>query len=125
MTVLHKAPYTFPIVGGRKLEHLKSNIEALSLVLSSEDIKAIDGAYGFEIGFPHSLFNPSNTMTLGPEDNVFNQRFGTFDYVVKPGPIPPHQGDLGKQFKEGQAPPVMGRRPEHNASVKSDTQEHK
>ncbi|KAF2652965.1 norsolorinic acid reductase, partial [Lophiostoma macrostomum CBS 122681] len=70
--VMHKAPYTFPIVGGRKVEHLKGNIEALGLRLSQEEIKEIDGAYGFEMGFPHNLFNPSNSMISGPEDNVFN-----------------------------------------------------
>jgi aryl-alcohol dehydrogenase-like predicted oxidoreductase len=34
-----KAPYVFPIVGGRKVERLKGNIEALSLRLSEEDIR--------------------------------------------------------------------------------------
>ncbi|KAF1994693.1 norsolorinic acid reductase, partial [Amniculicola lignicola CBS 123094] len=74
--VMHKAPYTFPIIGGRKLEHLKSNIEALKLHLSEEDIKEIDGAYGFEIGFPFNMFTADNAMIVGPEDNRFNGRFG-------------------------------------------------
>lgn len=104
--VMHKAPYTFPIVGGRKVEHLKSNIEALGLRLTPEEVKEIDGAYKFEIGFPHNLLNPSNNMMLGPEDNIFSQRFGFFDYVVKPQPIPPHQGPLDKPFKDVPAPPV-------------------
>lgn len=104
--VMHKAPYTFPIVGGRKVEHLKGNIEALSLKLTDEEIKEIDGAYGFEMGFPHSLFNPQNTMILGPEDNIFNKRFGYFDYVVKPQPIKPHEGPLDKDFKDVPAPPA-------------------
>ncbi|ORY14950.1 norsolorinic acid reductase [Clohesyomyces aquaticus] len=97
--VMHKAPYTFPILGGRKLEHLKSNIAALSLKLSPEEMNEIDGAYGFEIGFPHNFFNPNNKMLLGPEDNKFNQRFGFFDYVEGPKPIPPHEGPLDAQFK--------------------------
>jgi aryl-alcohol dehydrogenase-like predicted oxidoreductase len=96
--VMHKAPYTFPIVGGRKVEHLKSNIEALGLRLSNEELKEIDGAYAFEIGFPHNLVNPSNNMNLGPQDNTFNQRFGFFDYVEKPKAIPPHEGPLDAQF---------------------------
>jgi aryl-alcohol dehydrogenase-like predicted oxidoreductase len=98
--VMHKAPYTFPIVGGRKVEHLKSNIEALGLRLTEAEIKEIDGAYGFDLGFPHNFFNPAGQMVLGPEDNMFNQRAGTFDYVVGPRPIPPHEGPLEKQFKE-------------------------
>lgn len=28
--VMHKTPNVFPIVGGRRIEHLKGNIEALS-----------------------------------------------------------------------------------------------
>ncbi|KAF2477054.1 norsolorinic acid reductase [Lindgomyces ingoldianus] len=98
--VMHKAPYTFPIVGGRKVEHLKSNIEALGLRLTDEDMNEIDSAYGFEIGFPHNLLNPENKMLLGPEDNRFNQRSGYFDYVMKPKPIAPHKGALDSQFKE-------------------------
>ncbi|CAG8954618.1 hypothetical protein HYFRA_00004537 [Hymenoscyphus fraxineus] len=50
--VMHKAPYVFPIVGGRKIEHLKGNIEGLSLSLTDEDIKEIEGANAFDIGFP-------------------------------------------------------------------------
>lgn len=104
--VMHKVPYVFPIVGGRKVEHLKGNIEALALRLEEEDVKRIDEAYGFEMGYPHGFVQPANTMVLGPEDNIFNARHGTFDYVVKPGPIPPHEGPVDKPFKNNQAPPV-------------------
>ena len=50
--IMHKSPYVFPIVGGRKVSHLEGNIKALSLELSDEDMKAIDEAYDFKIGFP-------------------------------------------------------------------------
>ncbi|KAL2820858.1 NADP-dependent oxidoreductase domain-containing protein [Aspergillus cavernicola] len=53
--VMHKAPYVFPIVGGRKLDHLKANIDALSLALSAEDISMIEGAFPFSLGFPLDL----------------------------------------------------------------------
>ena len=53
--VMHQSPYrVFPIVGGRKVEHLKGNIEALSLKLSVEEMEEIEGAYDFEFGFPLS-----------------------------------------------------------------------
>jgi len=104
--VLHKAPYTFPIVGGRSVAHLKSNIAALDLRLTADEIKEIDGAYGFEMGFPHSFLNPNNTMVLGPEHVMFSSRFGTFDYVVKQRPIPPHEGPLDKPFNDTPAAPV-------------------
>lgn len=50
--VMQKTPYVFPIVGGRKIDHLKGNIEGLSLELSADDFKEIEGAVPFDIGFP-------------------------------------------------------------------------
>ncbi|PVI02901.1 Aldo/keto reductase [Periconia macrospinosa] len=90
--VMHKAPYVFPILGGRKLEHMKSNIEALSLKLSGEEMSEMDNAYGFKMGFPYEFLNPRNTMVLGPEDVVFSKGLGTFDYVAGVKAIEPHQG---------------------------------
>ena len=53
--VMHKSPYVFPIVGGRKVEHLKGNIEALGIELSNEELDEIDAAAPFDIGFPLSF----------------------------------------------------------------------
>ncbi|KAJ4304496.1 hypothetical protein N0V90_000022 [Kalmusia sp. IMI 367209] len=92
--VMHKAPYVFPIVGGRKVGYLTDNIEALKLKLDEEDMATIDAAYGFEIGFPHDFLSGGNKMVLGPEDNTFNGRGGYFDFVSGPKPIPPHEGPL-------------------------------
>lgn len=50
--VRSKYPYVYPIVGGRKIEHLKGNIEALGLELSEQDIGEIESAVDFDIGFP-------------------------------------------------------------------------
>lgn len=50
--IMHKAPYTFPILGGRKVEHLKGNIEALALELTDDEIKEIEDAEPFDVGFP-------------------------------------------------------------------------
>lgn len=52
---MSKAPYVFPIVGGRKIEHLKANIEALDIVLSDAELDEIDAATPFEHGFPMEL----------------------------------------------------------------------
>jgi len=92
--VMHKAPYVFPICGGRKIEHLKGNIEALGLQLTQEDIEEIETGYPFDIGFPHAMLAGANKMTLGPGDIAFTSRMGFFDYVSIPRPIPPHQGAL-------------------------------
>ncbi len=53
--VMHKVPYVFPIVGGRKISHLRANIEALKIELSEEELAQIDGAAPFEVGFPMSM----------------------------------------------------------------------
>ncbi|KAK4962861.1 hypothetical protein LTR10_000488 [Elasticomyces elasticus] len=53
--VMHKAPYVFPIVGGRKVDHLKGNIEALSVKLTQEEIDDIEDAEPFDVGFPLSF----------------------------------------------------------------------
>ena len=52
---MHKTPYVFPIVGGRKVEHLKQNMQALDISLSTEQIDRIDGAKAFNVGFPHDI----------------------------------------------------------------------
>jgi hypothetical protein len=78
--VMHKTPYVFPIVGGRKIEHLKGNIEALSLELSDDDLKEIEGAYPFEIGFPHDFIWGTNGIVHTQQVNLLRLA-GTFDYV--------------------------------------------
>lgn len=64
--VMHKTPYVFPIVGGRKVDHLKGNIEALKLRLSKEDMDAIDGAVPFDLGFPHSFLYQVRSHSFHP-----------------------------------------------------------
>ncbi|KAK4445324.1 NADP-dependent oxidoreductase domain-containing protein [Podospora aff. communis PSN243] len=54
--VCAKAAYVFPVVGCRTLEHLKGNIEALKVKLSGEEIKEIEAAVPFELGFPGDFF---------------------------------------------------------------------
>lgn len=53
--VRHKAPHVFPIIGGRKIEHLKDNIEALGIHLTPEEINDIDDSEPFDVGFPLSF----------------------------------------------------------------------
>lgn len=52
---MQKTPYVFPIIGGRKVEHLEANMKALDIVLSEEQIKYLEGVLPFDVGFPHSL----------------------------------------------------------------------
>ncbi|KAI1439421.1 aryl-alcohol dehydrogenase [Annulohypoxylon stygium] len=66
--VIHKAPNVFPLVGGRKVEHLHDNIKALSIHLTDEDIKSIESFSSFQIGFPLDFIgeNPRYASTSPP-----------------------------------------------------------
>ncbi|UNI13458.1 hypothetical protein JDV02_000203 [Purpureocillium takamizusanense] len=89
--VMHKAPYVFPVAGGRKIEQLKANIEALTIGLSDDEIKEIENAAPFDWGFPHNLIwaggagtSYQNVWLLGTG--------GNFEYVEEVKPILPAQG---------------------------------
>lgn len=53
--VMHKYPYVYPIVGGRKIDHLKGNIEALGVELSDGEVDEIEAAMPFDVGFPMNM----------------------------------------------------------------------
>ena len=53
--VMHKAPYSFLILGGRKVEHLMDNIAALDIALSEEQVKYLEDVLPFVRGFPHDM----------------------------------------------------------------------
>jgi len=53
--VMQKTPYVFPIIGGRKVEHLQANLEALEIVLSPEHIKYLESIVPFDLGFPAAM----------------------------------------------------------------------
>ncbi|KAK0449031.1 Aldo/keto reductase [Desarmillaria tabescens] len=53
--VMQKAPYVFPIIGGRKVEHIEANIEALDILLSKEQVEYLKGVVPFDPGFPTTM----------------------------------------------------------------------
>jgi aryl-alcohol dehydrogenase-like predicted oxidoreductase len=91
--VRHKAPYVFPIIGGRKLEHLKGNITALDLKLTDEEISEIDAAYKFDHGFPHTFLSgtlftgATPAAPNGPAGVWLTTPMGNFDWVEQPKSI--------------------------------------
>ncbi|KAF6217634.1 hypothetical protein HO133_006736 [Letharia lupina] len=94
--VRHKSPYVFPIVGGRKIEHLKSNIEALGIELSDEEIDEIDGAAPFDHGFPLNFVfeyggGPKYNSRMGPGDIFFVKSSGGLDTVPRSKAPKPHK----------------------------------
>ncbi|KAL4248166.1 NADP-dependent oxidoreductase domain superfamily protein, partial [Abortiporus biennis] len=53
--VMQKTPYVFPIIGGRKVEHLQANIEALDIRLEKEHIEYLESLVPFDKGFPYNF----------------------------------------------------------------------
>lgn len=91
---LQKTTYVFPIIGGRKVEHLKGNIEALKLQLTESDIAEIEAANPFEPGFPHNFLsgtlfqeNAEPKGAYGPSEVWLTKLSGDYDWVEDPKPI--------------------------------------
>lgn len=53
--VMSKYPYTYPIVGGRKVQHLRDNIKSLETTLTEQQIEYLEGTIPFDPGFPNNL----------------------------------------------------------------------
>lgn len=85
--VMSKALYVFPIVGGRTVEHLRGNIEALNLRLSDEDIREIEAAIPFDVGFPNNFLYMGNTIPETPGAVWLLGTGGTLDHVPEPKPF--------------------------------------
>mgnify|MGYP001302658658 CR=1 FL=1 len=50
-----EAKNIFPLVGGKNIEHLKQNIEALSNKLTPEQIEYLENIVPFDTGFPNTF----------------------------------------------------------------------
>lgn len=107
--ILHKAPYVIALIGGRKVEHLQANIDALDLSLDEEDIDEIDGAYRFEHGFPHEFLSGNHLsdherskMAQGPQDIWLTTMLGSIEFVEQTKAITPNAEKI-KADKESQA----------------------
>ncbi|THZ70715.1 putative aryl-alcohol dehydrogenase Aad14 [Aureobasidium pullulans] len=64
--VMSKTINVFPLVGGRKVEHLKDNIKALSIKLSDEQIKKLEGVKSFDPGFPNTFIGEDPKISGQP-----------------------------------------------------------
>ncbi|KAE8351051.1 NADP-dependent oxidoreductase domain-containing protein [Aspergillus coremiiformis] len=66
--VMQKAPNVFPLVGGRKIEHLHDNIQALKIKLTPEQIEYLENVQPLDVGFPNNF--------IGPDPKVTGQAYG-------------------------------------------------
>ncbi|KAE9387397.1 hypothetical protein BT96DRAFT_960403 [Gymnopus androsaceus JB14] len=58
-----KTPYVFPILGGRKVENLVENLEALNISISDEQIEELESVIPFDVGFPVAMLVSSYFVT--------------------------------------------------------------
>ncbi|KAL2832127.1 Aldo/keto reductase [Aspergillus cavernicola] len=86
--VMHKTPYVYPIIGQRKIEHLKANIEALSVSLSDEDLGEIDGAADFDVGSPMNFIFSKGYSSSNTAADVL------LTHVAQQIDAPPHQAPV-------------------------------
>lgn len=61
--VMAKAPNVFPLVGGRKVEHLHDNIQALKLKLTPQQIEHLESVRPLDPGFPNNFIGPDPKVT--------------------------------------------------------------
>ncbi|KAK3986790.1 NADP-dependent oxidoreductase domain-containing protein [Cladorrhinum sp. PSN332] len=70
----------FPVIGGRKVEQLKDNLQALNIKLTEEEVKFLESVHPFQIGWPHDF--------IGEDPNVGGVHQGlpaTSAFVAFPG----------------------------------------
>lgn len=79
--VRQKAPYVFPVVGARKVAHVRGYVDALRVTLSDAQVAQIEAAAPFDVGFPLSMFG------AGPAGSWLVESAGAFDYVERPRAI--------------------------------------
>lgn len=53
--VMQKTTHVFPVIGGRKVEHLMANLEALTISLSADQVKYLESIVPLDPGFPNSF----------------------------------------------------------------------
>lgn len=66
--VLQKVPNVFPIVGGRKVEHLQDNIQSLKIKLTPEQVEYLESVRPLDLNFPHNMVgtDPKLSGTISP-----------------------------------------------------------
>jgi aryl-alcohol dehydrogenase-like predicted oxidoreductase len=86
--VMHKTPYVFPIVGGRKIEHLHDNMKALSISLSPELMAELEAVTcDFDLGFPSNFCGTD--IAISHKVNWLSLHAADLAVVGGPEPIKP------------------------------------
>ncbi|CZR61748.1 probable aryl-alcohol dehydrogenase Aad14 [Phialocephala subalpina] len=64
--VMAKAPNVFPLVGGRKIEHLQDNISALKIRLTKEQIEYLESVKPAHVRFPNDFIGEDPKLSGKP-----------------------------------------------------------
>ncbi|OZJ02102.1 hypothetical protein BZG36_05289 [Bifiguratus adelaidae] len=84
---LQRTPYVFPIIGGRKIEHLLDNLKALEITLSDEQIQYLESQTPFNPPFPYNLIG-EDPRRFGETTNYMVARSVNLGWVKHPSAIP-------------------------------------
>ncbi|KAK0347908.1 putative aryl-alcohol dehydrogenase aad14 [Friedmanniomyces endolithicus] len=84
--VMSKSPNVFPIVGGRKVEHLMDNIESLKIKLTDAQIEKLEAVVPFEPGFPNNFVGEDPHVT-GKSGSFLMASAAPMAYVKSSKPI--------------------------------------
>ena len=81
--LLHKTPYVFPIVGGRKIDQLEANLDALRISLTPEHMKYLESVLPFDPGFPNWMIVSTNLILpkLMPASSVLSPYILCLDFT--------------------------------------------
>lgn len=83
--VMAKTPNVFPIVGGRKVEHLHDNIQALKIKLSPKQVEYLESVKPLDVGFPNNFIGP-DPRTTGSAGGLLASN-APISFVQAPKPI--------------------------------------
>ncbi|KAH7928467.1 Aldo/keto reductase [Leucogyrophana mollusca] len=81
--LMQKTPYVFPLIGGRKVEYLHGNLEALDIDLAPAHMQYLESVLPFDPGFPTTMIGD------GTEPSFLMGSAAHFDKQPRVRPIHP------------------------------------
>ncbi|EIW58357.1 norsolorinic acid reductase [Trametes versicolor FP-101664 SS1] len=85
---LAKAPYVFPVIGGRSPAQLDDVIKGLETALTPAQVQALEAAVPFVPGFPYNFFGADPALNDGRPNYMVNAA-GWVKWVKAEAPIAP------------------------------------
>jgi len=83
--VMSKTPNVFPIVGGRKVEHLQDNLQSLKVKLTDKQIQYLESVKPLDVGFPNNFIGEDPHISGKP--GMIAAAIAPFAFVQASKPI--------------------------------------